>query len=513
MDAILAEGIVMNIAMLLEMAAEGFPDRTAITSGSEHLSYAALLAQAHAAGTLIRNAGAACIYLDVSGPAGPPAMFGAAYAELPYVPLNYRLTKPELDALLERVGGGLLVAGQRYHDLVELPAKVRAMTTPEFLATLHTMSPADEPAPPIPDAIAIQLFTSGTTGEPKAAILRHENVLSYIFGTLDFASAGEDEATLVSVPPYHIAGISAILSSIYVGRRIVLLPDFDPAEWLRLAREERVTNAFLVPTMLSRIIDHAGGEALDLPDLRAIAYGGGKMPLATIARAMDLLPHVDFTNAYGLTETSSTICLLGPDDHRTARSSADAHIHRRLSSVGRPIPMIELQVRAEDGSIVGAQEAGLIFARGPQVSGEYLALGSQLDPEGWFPTRDRGFLDEDGFLFLDGRADDVIIRGGENISPGEIEEVLLAHPAVRDVAVVAVADETWGEAIAAAIVLHPGMSPEPSSLQQLVRDQLRSSRIPQHVRFVDELPYNELGKLLRRVVRERFESDASGPGD
>ncbi len=185
---------------------------------------------------------------------------------------------------------------------------------------------------------------------------------------------------------------------------------------------------------------------------------------------MDLLPQVDFTNAYGLTETSSTIALLGPDDHRAARAASDPAVRARLGSVGRALPTVEIAIRDEDGTPMPSGEAGLVFVRGDQVAGEYHGLGSLLDAEGWFPTRDRGWLDDDGYLFLDGRADDVIVRGGENISPGEIEAVLADHPDVRDVAVVAVPDDQWGEAVAAVVVLAPGSTVTARDLQALVRE-------------------------------------------
>jgi long-chain acyl-CoA synthetase len=154
--------------------------------------------------------------------------------------------------------------------------------------------------------------------------------------------------------------------------------------------------------------------------------------------------------------------------------------------------------------VLGPEEAGLVFVRGPQVSGEYQSLGSQLDADGWFPTKDRGYLDADGYLYLDGRADDVIVRGGENISPGEIEDVLLTHPAVADCACVAMPDEQWGEGVAAAIVLKPGAKADATELQELVKARLRSSRVPQKIVFKDALPYNETGKVLRRVIRQEF---------
>lgn len=501
----------MNLVMVLEMAAECHPQRIAVSAGAERLTYAELLAAARAAAAAIRSGPWRYVaLLDVNSPAVPIALFAAAYAGLPYVPLNYRLTRPELEELLRRITPAWLIgeAATTLRGLV-VPEDTRRIDRSAFLELVRAAAPSGEAlqAPGGSGDVAIQLFTSGTTGQPKAAVLRHENLMSYILGTVEFGAAAEDDATLIAVPPYHIAGISAVLSSTYAGRRMVQLASFEAATWLALARSEKVSNAFLVPTMLSRLIEHldARGEAPQLPHLRAIAYGGGKMPLQVIERAMQLLPDVEFTNAYGLTETSSTICLLDPEDHRTAAASTDPEVRRRLGSVGRPIQGIELEIRNERGEVLGAGGSGDVYVRGAQVAGEYLGAGSTLDSQGWFPTRDRGHLDAAGYLFLEGRADDVIVRGGENISPGEIEEVLLEHPAVADAAVVAVPDAQWGEAVGAAIVLKASRHASAAELQEWVRQRLRSSRVPAAIRFRQDLPYNETGKLLRRVIRADFE--------
>jgi acyl-CoA synthetase (AMP-forming)/AMP-acid ligase II len=531
----------MNISTILDMAAEAFGDRIGVVSGEQRWSYADLRGAAQAAAHHIKASGAQYVaMLDVTSPAAPVAIFAAAYAGVPYVPLNYRLTRPEINELIERIAPAYLIVGSEYRNLVAPRNDVQLIERSDFLRLK-----APEGAEPLqpeedPRAVAVQLFTSGTTGKPKAAILRHENLMSYIVGTVEFASADESDAIVVTVPPYHIAGISAVLSSTYACRRMVQLEGFDPKSWLAACRDNGVSNAFLVPTMLQRVVDYLtdaaapppgreGGAELrvaeaaaapapapaslregavspvHLPSLRAIAYGGGKMPLSTIQKAMQLFPNVDFTNAYGLTETSSTIAVLGPEDHRAAAASSDPQVSRRLGSVGKP-GAVELQIRDEDGKVLGAEEAGLVFVRGAQVSGEYLSLGSQLDAEGWFPTKDRGYLDAEGYLFLDGRADDVIVRGGENISPGEIEDVLLSHPAVADVAVVAMPDEQWGEGVAAAVVLKPGADVSVAELQELVKNALRSSRVPQKIIFKEALPYNETGKVLRRVIRQEFAS-------
>jgi len=283
----------------------------------------------------------------------------------------------------------------------------------------------------------------------------------------------EEDAALGCVPPYHIAGISAVLSSVYSGRRVVQLPNFTALDWIYLVNKEKVTNAFVVPTMLARIVETVGDDpSVEMPSLRALAYGGGKMPLSVIERAMQLFPNADFTNAYGLTETSSTIAVLGPQDHRDAAAGEEQAVRRRLVSVGRPLPGVEVEIRDDAGKVLAAGERGEIYVRGEQVSGEYVGRGSLLDSEGWFPTRDAGSIDKEGFLFLEGRADDVIVRGGENMSPGEIEDVLLEHEAVSDVAVVGIPDEQWGEAVAAAVVLKAGKCATVEDLQSWVKDQL-----------------------------------------
>jgi acyl-CoA synthetase (AMP-forming)/AMP-acid ligase II len=233
------------------------------------------------------------------------------------------------------------------------------------------------------------------------------------------------------------------------------------------------------------------------------------MPIEVIERAMKLLPDVNFVNAYGLTETSSTISVLTPEDHRQAAGSSDPNGRRRLGSVGRPLASVEVQIRDPDGRVLGPGERGEVYVRGEQVAGEYLGR-SALAADGWFPTRDAGWLDEEGYLFLEGRIDDVIVRGAENLSPGEIEDTLLSHPSVAQAAVVGIPDREWGEAVAAAVVLEPGADLSADDLKEWVRSRLRSTKTPSVIDFRDELPYNETGKLLRRVIRDELGRPQSG---
>jgi long-chain acyl-CoA synthetase len=499
----------MNLMMLLEMAAAGMGERVAVQCEGERWTHAALFAAAGRMAKLVRDAGVERVsVLDVSTPAVPLALFGAAWAGRPFVPLNYRLTGPELDALIERVAPVLLVTDRERANSLAGRAGVTTVLREDLLA--EARAAAEPPAADWsmePEDVAIWLFTSGTTGAPKAALLRHRHLVSYILGSVEYMSAAEDDAALVSVPPYHVAGMAALLSSIYSGRRIVQLPSFSPERWLELAESERISNAFVVPTMLARVVERLEATGTKPPaTLRAVAYGGGKMPLPVIERAMRLFEHTSFTNAYGLTETSSTLCVLGPDDHREAARSPDSNVRRRLSSVGKPLPGVELEIRDPEGKPLRPGERGEICVRGEQVSGEYLGRASRIAADGWFPTNDGGFVDEGGYLFVEGRIDDVIVRGGENLSPGEIEDVLLEHPAVSDCAVVGVPDVEWGEGVAAAVVLKEGAAASAAEIQDWVKKHLRSSRVPQVVRFESELPYNETGKLLRRKVRDRLGS-------
>ena len=490
----------MSISLLLEMAASSNPDRTAVVSGDLRLTTQQLSDLADGgAGVIAASNAKHLAYVGIGGAMLPVLIFAAARAGLAFTPINYRLSAEGIQALIKRLPEPLVVVDSRYRDMVG-DASDRVMLSDEFLTAAHTGEPAAEF--PDPESVAIVLFTSGTTSQPKAVELSHNNLTSYVTGTVEFESAEPTDAALICVPPYHIAGVSAALSNLYAGRKMVYLPNFDAEEWVRLVNAERVTTATVVPTMLDRIVTVLESGGHELPSLRNLAYGGSKVGLPLVRRALELLPHVGFVNAYGLTETSSTIAVLTPDDHREAHSASADHVAKRLGSVGRPVSGIELQIRDEDGKVLGPGESGELFVRGEQVSGRYAEIGSVLDEDGWFPTRDVALLDEDGYLFISGRRDDTIIRGGENIAPAELEEVLIEHSHVRDVAVVGVDDPQWGQAIVAVVVPAVGIDPDPEELREHVRKSLRGSRTPDRVVFRDELPTTPTGKVLRREIIE-----------
>jgi acyl-CoA synthetase (AMP-forming)/AMP-acid ligase II len=488
--------------MLLEMVADAAGDRTAVGSRGRGRTYARLLADARKVAVLLRRRGAAnAAMVGSNSDAVPLLMFGAALAGVPFAPVNYRLSDEQLRAIVRRVAPAVVVVDDDVVARLGALDGIDVLTRERLEAELASIGEDEEgPSPADPEDVAILLFTSGTTGEPKAAVLRHRHLTSYILSTVDFLAADEDEAQLVSVPSYHVAGTSAVLSSVFAGRRIYYLPTFETAGWVDAVHAESITQAMVVPTMLGRILDEMERRGTTPAALRNVSYGGGRMPVPVIERAMAMLPDVNWVNAYGLTETSSTIAVLGPDDHRAAFASDDARVRARLGSVGRLLPSLELEIRDPDGTPLPTGERGEIFVRGEQIAGEYLGR-SVLTEDGWFPTNDAGYVDDDGYLFLEGRLDDVIVRGAENLSPGEIEDVLVTHPAVAEAAVFGMPDTDWGEKVVAAVVLQPGSDAGEAELRQWVRERLRSTKTPERIHIRASLPHNETGKLLRRVLK------------
>ena len=485
----------MHLASLVEMVESGFDDRVLLGTSEAPVTGGEF-------GRLVRRGAStltghqALVYVGENHPLLPVALFSAAWAGIPFVPVNYRLENDQINALVARQPGALVLTDAT--TAARLATDAPVVVFDDWLESL----PADPPPidPPFDDDdVAVVLYTSGTTSEPKAALLRHRHLMAYLLGSVEFGGAGEDEAVLVAVPPYHVAGMANMLSNTFAGRRLVYLRAFDPSVWLDTVRRERITNAMVVPTMLARIVEAVGAETADVPTLRSLSYGGAKVSERVLLEALRLFPDVGFVNAYGLTETASTIAVLGPDDHRAAVESDDPAVRRRLSSAGQVLPMVEIEVRDELDQPLPPGENGMIYLRGEQISGEY-ATGSLLDDAGWFCTRDRGMVDEAGYLFIEGRSDDTIIRGGENIAPAEIEEVLLAHDAVAEVCVVGVPDEEWGQRIVAAVVLREGEDASADDLREAVRSKLRSLKTPEEIVFRTDLPHTETGKMLRRVV-------------
>ena len=489
----------MHLSSLVEMVESGFDDRVLLGDENSQITGTEFGFLVRLGATQIHNKYASVIYVGENHSLLPVALFAAAWAGVPFVPVNYRLEDRQLHSLIERYPNSLVLTDPLTTDRLKgFSPKVFG----EWLSELSTID-LEEVGPTEPaendDDVAVVLFTSGTTSEPKSALLRHRHLMAYLLGSVEFGSAEESEAVLVSVPPYHVAGIANMLSNLFSGRRLVYLTSFSAQEWLSRVAEEKVTHAMVVPTMLARIVERLDGEVMTTSTLRTLSYGGAKVSERVIRQALEAFPNTGFVNAYGLTETASTIAVLGPDDHRDALTSDDPKIQQRLSSVGQVLPMIEIEIRDEHEQVVAAGESGLIYLRGEQVSGEYAGV-SLLDGDGWFCTRDQGSIDVDGYLYIDGRVDDTIIRGGENIAPAEIESVLLAQPGIAEACVVGLPDDEWGQRIVAVVVCSEGHVVDPRVLQDSVRDVLRGSKTPEEIIVRDSLPHTETGKMLRRVV-------------
>jgi len=499
----------MHLSSLVEMVESGFDERVLLGDENSQITGTEFGFLVRLGATQVHNKYASVIYVGENHPLLPIGLFAAAWAGVPFVPVNYRLEDRQLRSLIERYPNSLVLTDPLTADRL---IGLSPLIFDDWLRRLSNID-LEEVGPIEPaendDEIAVVLFTSGTTSEPKSALLRHRHLMAYLLGSVEFGSADESEAVLVSVPPYHVAGIANMLSNLFSGRRLVYLQSFSAQTWLETVQREAITHAMVVPTMLARVVDELDGELVEHSTLRTLSYGGAKISEKVIRAALKAFPTTGFVNAYGLTETASTIAILGPDDHRAALVSDDLRVQRRLSSVGQVLPMVEIEIRDEFENVVGAGESGLIYLRGEQVSGEY-AGKSVLDSEGWFCTRDQGSIDSGGYLFIEGRVDDTIIRGGENIAPAEIESVLLAHPGIAEACVVGLPDDEWGQRIVAVVVCSEGHSVDVKELQESVREVLRGSKTPEEIIVRDSLPHTETGKMLRRVVQSELLARGGG---
>jgi len=340
--------------------------------------------------------------------------------------------------------------------------------------------------------------------------LTHQGFVSYVLNNVEPASPEIEERNLLTVPLYHVAGIQAMLAAFYGGRTLVLMRQFEVKEWLETVQRERATRAMVVPTMLKRIIDDPDFTNYDLTSLKVITYGAAPMPFEVIKKAIEVMPWVRFINAFGQTETASTIAALGPEDHliEGTEEEREKKLKRLTSSIGRPLPDVEVKTVDEDGHMIPPGEVGEIVVRGPRVMtgywGDEEKTSQVISPDGWLRTGDMGWMDEEGYIYLAGRGDDMIIRGGENISPEEVEDVLHSYPKVEEAAVIGIPDPEWGQEPRAIMVLKEGEQATPEEIIEFCRTRLAGFKRPRSVIFVDSLPRNQMGKVLKKELREKY---------
>ena len=354
------------------------------------------------------------------------------------------------------------------------------------------------------DDTTVIMFTAGTTGVPKGVMLTHDSFSSLLLSTVNPADPDVEESNLLTVPLYHIAGLQAALAAVYGGRTLIVMRQFEPVEWMGLVQEHRADRAMLVPTMLKQLMDHPRFHDFDLSSLDVITYGAASMPVEVIKRAIQEFPGARFINAFGQTETASTITMLPPEDHVLEGTPEEIEVKlKRLTSIGKPLDDVEVRIVDEEGAVAPPGTVGEIVVRGSRMMSGYWreeAATQEAIRSGWIYTGDLGYRDEDDYIFLSGRAKDFIKRGGEMVSPEEVEQVLMSHPQVDDAAVIGVPDLEWGEEVRAVVVSRAGGVSE-EELVQYCQDRLASFKHPRAVVFVDELPRNVMGKVLKRDLR------------
>jgi acyl-CoA synthetase (AMP-forming)/AMP-acid ligase II len=452
------------------------------------------------------------------------AYYASAKLGAIFVPLNFRAKADELSYMIANAEAKVLFVGDRYLEMVDamlphLPTVQQCISIDReagekpYYEDIIKSGPSDEMFHEIGDEdVTILMYTAGTTGRPKGVPLRHSAFVSYVLDNVDPASPDIEERNLLTVPLYHVAGIQAMLAAIYGGRTLVMMRQFEVKEWLDAIQREKATRAMLVPTMLKRVIEDSDFDRYNLSSLKVVTYGAAPMPFEVIKKAIKRMPWVKFINAFGQTETASTITALGPEDHviEGTEEEKEKKLKRLSSSIGRPLPDVEVKIVDEEGKALPPTEVGEILARGPRIMTGYWRdeqkTSQVITRDGWLRTGDMGWMDEEGYIYLAGRGDDMIIRGGENISPEEVEDVLHSHPKVEEAAVIGVPDPEWGQEPRAVIALKKGEAATPEEIIEYCRARLAGFKRPRSVVFVDSLPRNPMGKVLRKKLREEYGS-------
>jgi acyl-CoA synthetase (AMP-forming)/AMP-acid ligase II len=432
------------------------------------------------------------------------------------VPLNFRLAPPELAYIVRDAGAKLVIArGELVEQLDEVRSELGDVKTwisldgprPEGWLDYTEWLAAQPDGPPehrgVADDDLYQMYTSGTTGRPKGAVLTHAAVVANLIQQMAAITTYRDDHTLVVAPLYHAAAALTALGSISSGGSMLVHEDFSPAEVVRALSEGGVTRTTLVPAMIQACLVMVPDAAQrDYEKLHTIIYGASPIAADVLRKAIEVF-RCDFTQGYGMTETTAALTFLSPADHRLALESRP----ELLLSAGRPLPGTELRIADQNDEPVPVGSVGEILARGDQLMRGYWNLpepSAEALRGGWMHTGDAGILDEEGYLFIQDRVKDMIVSGGENVYPREVENALFEHPSVADVAVIGVPDERWGESVKAIVVLREGKEASASDLVEFCKGRLAGYKRPRSVDFVDALPRNASGKVLKKELREKY---------
>jgi long-chain acyl-CoA synthetase len=474
----------MHVGQTIDQAVALVPERTALVVGTERLSYADLDALAQHCAVALYRAGVRpgdCVaVVDHGSPLAVASIIGVARLGAAAAQMNPDLKLGEMTALCELIGANVGIAGPGHGDKLTAALGGTVLSAEDIGAAeadRALASPAIEE-----ESTGLVLFSSGSTGLPKPVYISHRTVsdrLTYYGAPVD--PDVDPPIDMMSVPLFHIGGTLGLLITLYSGRSIVILPRFDAGVWLRTVEGYRVSQTFVVPTMLRRILDHPEFASRDIGSLKALSYGAAPALPDLIRRAVAALPEVSFSNVFGQTETLGAYAALSPDDHRAGR---------KLDSVGRPFPGVEVRVvdvESQEDVAVG------------QV-GEAVVRAAQNITSDWMPTGDLVVVDDEGYLYVKGRVKDTINRGGEKFGPVEVEAAIRALPGVLEVAVAGVPDDELGERVGALIVGDASLTAD--KVKDHCQGELARYKVPEIIVFVDELPYNRYGKIPRAAVVE-----------
>jgi long-chain acyl-CoA synthetase len=479
-------GDELRVADVVREAASARGNHVAIRHRDRELTYAELDARSNRLAQALRAAGVGkdsrVAHLDRTAPEIVELLFATSKIGAVTVPLNWRLAPAELAAVVADAQPDVLIAGEAYAD-VAAPNVVVA--GPEYERWLNAHDPVDPGGRGEPDDTVLQLYTSGTTGVPKGVLTTHRNLAAAVESSPRW-EFDADTISMTPLPMFHIGGIGWAFLGLWNAATTVLVGEFVPEDVLDVLERQRVTNTIFVPTMLQLLCAVPGAEERDYSALRSIAYGASPITTPVLKDALRTF-RCSLYGVYGLTESTGGVMQLDPADH--------AH-ERLLRSAGRPFPWVELKI--VDGEV---------WLRAPNVTPGYFnrpeETAAALTDDGWLKTGDGGCLDDDGYLFLTDRIKDMIVSGGENVYPVEVEEALAQHPDVAEVAVIGVPDERWGETVKALVVARAGRSPTADELVAFARERLAGYKLPRTVEFVDDLPRTPSGKVLKRELRER----------
>jgi fatty-acyl-CoA synthase len=487
------------------------PERMALESDDLNLTYAELEeATARVASALIDmgvRKGERIAWFGKNAATYFTLFFGAARAGIVMVPIGWRLAEPEAAFIIGNAEAKVLFLGDGFDGaggtLGKRPGLAACLTAQEARKLIRA-APRHDFEPSGPHDGVLQLYTSGTTGNPKGAVLSNLNLFGLRKAVFDnphpYSLYDDDESILVAMPCAHIGGTGLGIAALAAGLPGIVLAEFDPLRFFDAVENRNVTRLFIVPVALAMLLGHPDCAKTDFSGLRYILYGASPIPLELLRQCIAMFG-AEFIQVYGMTETTGSICALPPEDHTPEGNE-------RMRSAGKPLPGVEMIVRGANGAVLPPREIGEICTRSSANMIGYWKLpeatANTMDADGWIATGDVGYMDEDGYIYIYDRAKDMIISGGENVYPAEVENAIYGHPDVLEVAVIGVPDEKWGEAVKAVCAPKPGHTIDSDSIIAWARERVAGFKTPKSVDTIDALPRNPSGKILRRELRAPY---------